>query len=85
MADARLAEGYVNIGDLQDLVWDHMLTEPALGDVPNVVLYAASVPPSNPVPWLLIAADLADFGPREAQQARNLIREHTASRPDGQP
>lgn len=84
MADARLAEGYVSIGDLQSLMWDHLLTEPTLGEVPNVILYAAPEPPSNPVPWLLIAADLADLGPREAQQARNLIREHTTSRPEDQ-
>lgn len=85
MADARLAEGYVSIGDLQGLVWDHLLTEPALGEVPNVTLYAAAVLPSSPVPWLLTAADLADLGPREAQQARNLIRAHAASRPERQP
>ncbi|MPV48980.1 helix-turn-helix domain-containing protein [Pseudactinotalea sp. HY160] len=84
MADARLAEGYVAVADLQGVVWDHLLTEPALGDMPNVVLYAAPEPSGNPVPWLLIAADLADLGPREAQQARILIREHSANQPEPQ-
>lgn len=83
MADARLAEGYVSMHDLQSVVWDHLLAEPDLGEAPNVVLYATPAPPGNPVPWLLIAADLADLGPREAQQARHLLHEHTVNRSEG--
>ncbi|SED73072.1 helix-turn-helix domain-containing protein [Ruania alba] len=74
MADNRLAEGYVASVDLDNLIIDHLLTPQELGQTGNVVLYVAPHRVQAPVPWLLVAADLADGGPREAQQAAALIR-----------
>lgn len=76
MADNRLAEGYIAERELPALTFDHLLVEPSIGDPGNVIIYAAPEQPPTPVPWLLVAADLADLGPREVQQARNLIRSH---------
>ncbi|MBZ2197372.1 hypothetical protein [Occultella gossypii] len=76
MADSRLAEGYVSRGDVDAVTFDHLLVPAQLGESGNAILYVCDVRPRAPVPWLLVAADLADLGPREAQQAMVLIREH---------
>lgn len=69
MSGGAFAEGYVCTRDLADLAADHLLVKPPLGSRENVVTYATDHLPSAPVPWLLVALDLADGGPRELQQA----------------
>ena len=75
MADSRLAEGYVSTRDVDAVTFDHLLVPARLGESSNAILYVCDSRPRSPVPWLLVAADLADLGPREAQQAMVLIRE----------
>lgn len=65
---ADLIEGYVEVGDLEALVDDHLLVH---ADDANVILHVAEVVP--PLSELLIAADLADHrSPRGDRQARAL-------------
>lgn len=73
MSAADLVEGYVLEGDLDAVVRDHLLV-PAGSARANVLLRVADRLPAR-LPWLMIAADLADSGPREAQQAESMISE----------
>jgi len=65
------AEGYVEDRDFEALVADHLLV-PARGPE-NVLLRRVHRPVSAPLPWLAVAADLADGDAREAQQAAILL------------
>lgn len=71
-----LAEGYVLDAEFDDFVADHLLV-PARG-AESVILHRAPVQVKEPVPWLLVAADLAEGDARRAQQANQLIQEHRA-------
>jgi hypothetical protein len=74
MAAPGYVEGYVRADHLQDLVADYLLV-PAEGPE-NVLLRTVSEPLwQETVPWLMLVADLADGGPREAQQARILLEQ----------
>lgn len=66
-------EGYVLHGDIEQLRREHLLV-PADSGRANVLLRAVAELP-EPLPWLIVVADLADGGPREAQQAENLLAE----------
>ena len=72
MSVANFAEGYVQAAHFDLLVADHLLV-PARGPE-NVVLRKVELPLSTPLPWLVVAADLADGDAREAQQAESLLR-----------
>lgn len=73
MSAANQVELYVHTDDYDDLCADHLLV-PATVPRANVVVHAAQVRPADPVPVLLLAADLADHdGPRELSRARELI------------
>lgn len=67
-----VVEGYVLRRDLEQVKRDHLLV-PA-EDRANVLLGVVEELPES-LPWLIVVADLADGGPREAQQAENLIAE----------
>lgn len=71
MSRAEIVEGYVNSHDLDDLAADHLLV-PARGPA-NVLIRVVNMPLKAPVPWLVVAADLADGDARGVQQAENLI------------
>jgi len=67
------AEAYVHVDDLEQVCADHLLVPARRADA-NVWLHAAPTVPPEPVPVLLVAADLADHdGPRELARARELI------------
>lgn len=66
-------EGYVLRGDVEQLRREHLLV-PADSGRANVLLRVVTELP-EPLPWLIVVADLADGGPREAQQAENLLAE----------
>jgi len=69
---ADLAEGYVLRDDLDAVRRRHLL-RPATGR-PDVVLHVVAVLPADPVPPLVLAADLAEHdGPRELARASELI------------
>ncbi|MBW0252460.1 helix-turn-helix domain-containing protein [Cellulomonas sp. PS-H5] len=69
---ADLAEGYVRRDDLDSVRRRHLL-RPATGR-PDVVLHVVAVLPTDPVPPLVLAADLAEHdGPRELARASELI------------
>jgi hypothetical protein len=68
--DPRIAEGYVDAGDLDAVVNDYWLERPRVGELPNVVLHATPVRPSA-VEALLLAADLS-----EHQEPREIARAH---------
>lgn len=69
---ADLAEGYVRRDDLDAVRRRHLL-RPATGR-PDVVLHVVAVLPADPVPPLVLAADLAEHdGPRELARASELI------------
>lgn len=70
------AEGYVQESDFEDLVADHLLV-PARGPE-NVLLRKVHRPVPMPLPWLVVAADLADGDAREAQQAELLLEKNAA-------
>lgn len=80
MSTAGYAEGYVTNEDLEEVVADHLLL-PARGPE-NVTLRATPRTLSTPLPWLLIAADLADGGAREAGQANLLLRRYAPLQKD---
>lgn len=69
---ADLAEGYVRRDDLDAVRRRHLL-RPVTGR-PDVVLHVVAVLPADPVPPLVLAADLAEHdGPRELARASELI------------
>jgi len=68
-----LVEGYVLQRNIEEVIRDHLLV-PAGSSRANVLLRVADTLPER-LPWLIVAADLADGGPREAQQSENLISE----------
>ncbi|GAA1138219.1 helix-turn-helix domain-containing protein [Microbacterium aurantiacum] len=70
------AEGYVQGSDFEDLVADHLLV-PARGRE-NVLLRKVYRPLPVPLPWLVVAADLADGDAREVQQAELLLKRYAA-------
>lgn len=73
MSAGHQVEAYVRADDLEDVRTDHLLV-PADRSRANVWLHAAPMLPSEPVPLLLLAADLAEHdGPRELGRARDLI------------
>lgn len=78
MSSAHRMEGYVNADDFDDVIGDHLLVR-ARGPE-NVVLHHADVTAADleglpsPLPWLVIAADLAESGVRETQQAMQVLR-----------
>lgn len=74
MSTAGYAEGYVTNEDLDEVVADHLLV-PARGPE-NVTLRATPRTLIAPLPWLLIAADLADGRAREAGQSKLLLRKY---------
>jgi len=74
LAAADVAEGWVRSSHLGAVRRAHLL-RPAEGH-PNVILHVSEELPPDPVPLLLLAADLADHeGPREVSRARSLIRQ----------
>lgn len=67
-----LAEGYVRSDDLDAVRRRHLL-RPAVGR-PDVILHVVAALPADPVPPLVLAADLAEHeGPRELARAGELI------------
>lgn len=64
---------YVRRAEFDGVVADHLLVPAA--ESANAVLRVAERPLVTPLPWLIIAADLADGDAREMQQAERLIRE----------
>lgn len=73
MSAANQVEAYVHVDDHRELLAEHLLVAPS-GRRGNVVLHVSEVRPSNPVPLLLLAADLAEHDqPRELGRARELI------------
>ena len=67
-------EAYVKDDALDDVRADHLLV-PAPGARANVILHASPVLPPDPVPLLLLAADLADHdSPRELARARAILK-----------
>ncbi|WP_222117224.1 helix-turn-helix domain-containing protein [Cellulomonas sp. SLBN-39] len=78
IASGDFAEAYVLVEDLDDIVRAHLL-RPGRSS-PNVVLHAVPRLPPDPVPPLMVAADLAEHDqPRELSRARELIREELCS------
>ncbi|MCC2322620.1 hypothetical protein [Cellulomonas xiejunii] len=72
------AEGYVSHEDLP-VVLRHHLLRPG-GSNWNVILHVVDELPPDPVPPLVLAADLADHdGPRELARAEQIIRAVLAS------
>ncbi|HEY5516084.1 MAG TPA: hypothetical protein VIK12_07750, partial [Pengzhenrongella sp.] len=72
-------EGYVQAGDADAVIRDHLLID--AGPSADVVLHVSPLLPEVPVPLLLVAADLADHdGPRELARARELIGDWSAAR-----
>lgn len=72
-------EGYVQAGDADAVIRDHLLIDAGPGA--DVVLHVSPLLPEVPVPLLLVAADLADHdGPRELARARDLIGDWSAAR-----
>jgi len=72
-------EGYVQVGDADVVIRDHLLIEAESSA--DVVLHVSPRLPEAPVPLLLVAADLADHdGPRELARARELIGDWSAAR-----
>lgn len=78
MSAADIVEGYVSHQDLP-VVLRHHLLRPG-GSDSNVILHVVDELPSDPVPPLVLAADLADHdGPRELARAEQIIRAVLAS------
>lgn len=78
MAGGGVAEGYVRDDDLKPLQRVYLLRPGGVGS--NVVLHVSPHVPEEPVPLLVLAADLAEHdGPRELGRARELIREALAA------
>lgn len=74
LSAADVAEGYVTRRDVDEVRRRHLL-RPAPGR-PNVVLHVVDGLPDEPVPLLVLAADLAEHqGPRELARADALIAE----------
>ena len=72
-------EGYVQVGDADVVIRDHLLIEAESSA--DVVLHVSPRLPEAPVPLLLVAADLADHdGPRELARAREFIGDWSAAR-----
>jgi len=77
MSAADVVEGYVSRAQLSAVVRRHLLR--AAGAPANVVLHVVEELPPDPVPPLLLAADLADHdGPRELARAEVIIHEALA-------
>lgn len=73
MSAADQVEAYVHVDHHRELLSEHLLVESS-GRRANVILHVSEVRPSDPVPLLLLAADLADHDrPRELGRARELI------------
>ncbi len=71
---ANIVEGYVSHDNLPILSRRHLL-RPG-GSDSNVVLHVVDELPEEPVPLLLLAADLAEHdGPRELARAEQIIHE----------
>lgn len=69
-----VVEGYVRRDDVDDLRRQHLLR--SAPDRPNVILHAGDHLPGDPVPALVLAADLVEHqGPREVARATELIHE----------
>lgn len=74
LSAADVAEGYVTHDDLDEVRRRHLL-RPAPGQA-NVILHVVEELPGEPVPALVLAADLAEHeGPRELARADELIKE----------
>ena len=74
LSAADLAEGWVSAADLDGFCRDHLLLPTATA--PSVVVHVTptTVTVPDPVPLLLLAADLADHHqPRPTARARDLI------------
>lgn len=71
------AEGYVRPEDLRAVRRRHLAVEAEAGERHNLVVHVGNVPEGlrAPVPLLLVAADLAQAGSREAQQAEIILRD----------
>ncbi|RXR22045.1 DNA-binding protein [Oerskovia turbata] len=79
------AEGYVHADDLADVEADHLLV-PAPRARANAVLRVSPILPPDPVPDLLLVADLADAdSPREEARAWDLLRRWLASQASADP
>jgi len=74
MSTLGYAEGYVAPSVIDDVASDHLLV-PAVG-AENVVIRLTPRPMSDPVPWLLVVADLAEGTARERSQARTIMRKY---------
>jgi len=73
MRSPNSVDVYVPSSEIDGVVADHLLVPAA--ESANAVLRIADRPLVTPLPWLIIAADLADGDAREMQQAERLIRE----------
>ena len=79
LSGAGNVEGYVQAGDADAVIRDHLLID--AGPSADVVLHVSPLLPEAPVPLLLVAADLADHdGPRELARARELIGDWSEAR-----
>lgn len=81
---ASYAEGYVHVDDIESVMRGHLLVEAPRGDT-NVVLHVHESPlVVEPVPELLVIADLADRGgPREYARAEEMLAAWLSKRRDG--
>lgn len=71
MSAAGVADGYVRAEDVDAVIRDLILA-PAVEEANVVLRVVEELPPE--IPWLMVVADLADGGPREAQQAEALMQ-----------
>jgi excisionase family DNA binding protein len=73
IASGDLVEGYIESGDLDAFIRDHLLVAARSDGDANVVLHAVAQRPDDIAP-LLLAADLAEHrGPREEARAAELV------------
>ncbi|WP_156252053.1 helix-turn-helix domain-containing protein [Pseudactinotalea terrae] len=78
---ATMAEGYVHQDEAPGLIADHLLV-PAPRARANVVLRLSPLALPNPVPDLVVIADLADHdGAREHEKARDMLWQWQHDRP----
>lgn len=73
LSSAGEAEAYVHEVELDGVVLDHLLVD-APPSRANVLLHSSEFMPTEPVPDLLVVADLADRGgPREYARAEEIL------------
>lgn len=84
IASGDLAEGYVAVDDLDDVVNAYLLSRASAEKYANVVLHVGATVPGggDAMAPLLLAADLAEYRrPREEARAAELLREIARQHP----